>query len=162
MSTMSANIESHIVSILKRDVFEDQMMDSNSRLEGHIRQENLIGSTDAGEMCLSETRLQPVTGVPLSLCRMGEMCLSETRLQPVTGVPLSLCRMGEMCLSEARLQPVTGVPPSLCRMGEIFPSEAGMPLPRATPQYKGQATTYKQGMRDKRLLGSFEVAIDAV
>jgi len=60
MSTMSANIESHIVSILKRDVSEDQMMDSNSRLEGHIRQENLIGSTDAGEMCLSEARLQSV------------------------------------------------------------------------------------------------------
>jgi len=60
MSTFSANIESHIVSILKTDVSEDQMMDSNSRLEGDIRQENLIGSTDTGEMCLSEARLQSV------------------------------------------------------------------------------------------------------
>jgi len=113
MSTMSTNIESHIVSILKRDVSEDQMMDSNSRLEGHIRQENLVGSTDAGEMCPSEARLQPVTGVPLSLCRIGDMCSSE----------------------------------------------AGMPPPRPTPR---RVSPHKQGMRDQRPPGSFEIAIDAV
>ena len=74
----------------------------------------------------------------------------------------------EMPPSESRLaeglsdQPVTGVPLSLCRIGNMCPSEAGMPPTRATPRYKGRAATYKQGMRDKRPLGSFEVALDAL
>jgi len=122
MSKRQTNIESHPISILKRDVSESQMIDSNSRPEGQIRKENHVGSAKAREMSPYEARLAEG--------------LSD---QPVTGVPLSLCRIGNMC-----------------------PSEAGMPPTRATPRYKGRAATYKQGMRDKRPLGSFEVALDAL
>jgi hypothetical protein len=108
MSKRQTIIESHPISILKRDVSENQMIDSNSRPEGQIRKENRVGSAKAREM-------------PPSEARRAEG-LSD---QPVTGVPLSLCRFGNMC-----------------------PSEAGMPPPRATPGYKGRATTYKQGMID--------------
>ena len=51
------------------------------------------------------------------------------------------------------VQPVTGVPLSICRL---------MPSPRAALRYPNQIATHKQGMRDKRPPGSFEVAIDAV
>ena len=120
MSKRQTNIESHPIPILKRDVSESQMIDSNSRPEGQIRKENHVGSAKAREMSPYEARLAEG--------------LSD---QPVTGVPLSLCRIGNMC-----------------------PSEAGMPPTRATPRYKGRATTYKQGTRDKHLLGRFEVAME--
>ena len=50
--------------------------DSNSRPEGQIRKKTRVGSAKAREMRPSEARLaeglpaQPVTGVPLSLCRI--------------------------------------------------------------------------------------------
>jgi len=76
MSKRQTNIESHPASILKKDVSENQMIDSNSRPEGQIKKKTRVGSAKAREMRPSEARLaeglpgQPVTGVPLSLCRI--------------------------------------------------------------------------------------------